>query len=339
VDLDLTSEHQDMAAIVRSIAQAAPPGAAGDDAVNDALGDAEIRGMLLPDADGGLGLNVTEAAVVLEQLGARPTARAWVADLVAAPLALTALTGTTGAEHAVRPRERLLSGDGGPGVARQRANGTIDGLPAPPGAEEFLVLGVGRVGLAPAAGAVPSVRRDLAGRRGHVCLAPDTVTWYDVGESAARCLGHARLGAAAFVLGAGEAALALAVEYARARRQFGREIGSFQAVKHRLADARIALTFARPVLLAASWAAVTDTRPAGRDAAAALLRCGDAAEFSARTALQVHGAIGYTEECAVGALLTQVREAREQWGPTRRLRDGLAAALEHSAVPIGGDDV
>lgn len=339
MDLDLTPEHQDMAALVRSIAHAAPPGDVGDRAVHAALGDAEISGMLLPVADGGLGLTVTEAAVVLERLGARPTGRPWVAELVAAPLALTALAGTTGAKRAARLRERLLAGDRGPRVARQRANGTVGCLPAPPDADEILVLGAERIGLAPAGAATPSARRDLTGRRDHACLAPDAVTWYEVGAAAAGCLGHARVAAAAFALGAGEAALALAVEHAKIRRQFGREIGSFQAVKHRLADARIALTFARPVLLAASWAGATGSRSAGRDAAAALITCGDAAELSARTALQVHGAIGYTEECAVGALLAQIRAAREQWGPVRRLRDDLGAALEHSAGPIGGDDV
>src|SRR5438067_1489711 len=82
--------------------------------------------------------------------------------------------------------------------------------------------------------------------------------------------------------------LAAPVEHVRNRRQFGRPIGTFQAVKHRLADALIGLELARPLV---HGAAVT-LEP--RDISAAKVACSEAAHRAAKAALQVHGALGYT---------------------------------------------
>ncbi|MFL6238532.1 MAG: acyl-CoA dehydrogenase family protein [Actinomycetes bacterium] len=101
----------------------------------------------------------------------------------------------------------------------------------------------------------------------------------------------------AYLVGLGRAMVEQAVAYARAREQFGRVIGSFQAVKHRLADAHIAVEFARPVALAAAWGMDNDVASTERDVSHAKLRAGRAAHVAAKAALQVHGAIGYTEEC------------------------------------------
>ena len=88
----------------------------------------------------------------------------------------------------------------------------------------------------------------------------------------------------------GERLLADSVAYVKQRKQFGREIGSYQAIKHQLADVRIALDFARPLVYGAARSA---RRPC-RDVSAAKVACADAAYLAARDRLQVHGAIGYT---------------------------------------------
>jgi hypothetical protein len=105
------------------------------------------------------------------------------------------------------------------------------------------------------------------------------------------------MAAAAYLVGLGRAMIDTAVAYAGTREQFGRVIGSFQAVKHRLADAHIGVEFARPVVLAAAWALDAEAAHAQRDVSHAKLRANRAAHAAAKAALQVHGAIGYTEEC------------------------------------------
>ncbi|UUU34622.1 acyl-CoA/acyl-ACP dehydrogenase [Streptomyces sp. CA-210063] len=123
-----------------------------------------------------------------------------------------------------------------------------------------------------------------------------------------RALTWARLAVAAQALGVGLALLDRTVAYVRQRTQFGVAIGSFQAVKHRLADAKVALEFARPLVFGA---AVT-LDPA--DVAAAKLTACEAAYTTARTALQLHGAIAYTAEYDLSLWLTKARALRTAWG-------------------------
>lgn len=114
------------------------------------------------------------------------------------------------------------------------------------------------------------------------------------------------LATSAQLLGAGERILADSVTYVKQRRQFGREIGSYQAVKHALADVRIALDFARPLVDGAALGAISPS--------AAKVACGDAAYLASRTGLQVHGAIGYTQELDLSIWLTKVRALVTAWG-------------------------
>jgi len=122
------------------------------------------------------------------------------------------------------------------------------------------------------------------------------------------------LAASAQLLGAGERMLDDAVEYAKQRTQFGRQIGSYQAIKHALADVRIALDFARPLVFAAALHPIEVTDERRRDVSAAKVAAGDAAYLASRTALQVHGAIGYTQEHDLSLWLQRVRGLLSTWG-------------------------
>jgi len=126
---------------------------------------------------------------------------------------------------------------------------------------------------------------------------------------------------AAQLLGAGRALLELTVEHAKQRIQFGRPIGSFQAVKHRLAEVLIGLEFARPLLHAA---AIT---LAPQDISAAKVRCGDAAQAAARAALQIHGAIAYTREYRASLWLAKTTALASAWGTRAHHIDRVLAAL------------
>ncbi len=127
-------------------------------------------------------------------------------------------------------------------------------------------------------------------------------------EAAARAGELARLLCAAQALGVGLTLLERTVAYVAGRRQFGRPIAAFQAVRHRLADTLVALEFARPLVFGA---AVTGAR---RDIAAAKTAAGEAAYTAARTALQLHGAIGYTDELDLSLWLRKARPLRDAWG-------------------------
>ena len=138
------------------------------------------------------------------------------------------------------------------------------------------------------------------------------------------------LATAAQLLGLGGGLLDRSVAYAKQRSQFGKPIGSFQAVKHQLADVAVALDLARPLLFGAALA--IDGPQAARDVSAAKIACGDAAYRAARTALQVHGAIGYTAEYDLAHWLTKVRALVSAWGTQRFHRDRVLQAIRTSAL-------
>ncbi|MFE9017502.1 acyl-CoA dehydrogenase family protein [Streptomyces sp. NPDC007808] len=135
-----------------------------------------------------------------------------------------------------------------------------------------------------------------------------------VRTAAARAADLAALTTAAQALGLGRALLDGAVTHVKRRTQFGRPIGSFQALKHRLADTLIALEFAEPLVHAAAVALATGRSDGARDIAAAKVAAGEAACRAARTALRCHGALGYTEELDLSLWIRKARALRTAWG-------------------------
>ena len=134
------------------------------------------------------------------------------------------------------------------------------------------------------------------------------------------------LATAAQLIGAGQALLDMAVEYAGQRSQFGRPIGSYQAIKHTLADVHIALELARPLVYGAALALADRSPEAPRDVSAAKAAASDAGLLAARASLQTHGAIGYTAEHDLSQWLLRVQALHSAWGdPTTHRRRVLAA--------------
>ncbi|WP_316573403.1 MULTISPECIES: acyl-CoA dehydrogenase family protein [Nocardia] len=150
-----------------------------------------------------------------------------------------------------------------------------------------------------------------------------------VADDVADAIGYAFdlgvLACAAQLLGAGRALLDQTTTYAKQRKQFGRAIGEFQAVKQQLADVLIALDLAEPLLYRAALTLDSDDR--ARDVSAALVACGDAAHRASRAGLQVHGAIGYTAECDLSLWITKVAALRTAWGTADFHRGRIAEAL------------
>ena len=129
------------------------------------------------------------------------------------------------------------------------------------------------------------------------------------------------LACSAQLVGLGRALLERTRDYALQRKQFGQAIGSFQAVKHQLADVHVALELAEPLL----YGAAVTMSPG--DVSAAKIAAGSAAYQAMRMALQVHGAIGYTAEFELSRWLLKVRALVTAWGTEAFHRERLMAAL------------
>ncbi len=129
------------------------------------------------------------------------------------------------------------------------------------------------------------------------------------------------LATAAQLIGAAEALLGATVEYAKQRTQFGRVIGSYQAIKHKLADVHIAIELARPLV----YGAALSLEP--RDISAAKVAAGEAGLLAARSALQTHGAIGFTQEHDLSLWLLRVQALRSAWGTPETHRRRVLEAL------------
>jgi hypothetical protein len=158
----------------------------------------------------------------------------------------------------------------------------------------------------------------------------DLAAGEEIGASDEACLAawqRGALGAAAQLVGLSRALLAMTVTYAEERRQFGVPIGSFQAVKHQLANALLGVEFAAPAVLRAAWSLDTGAATADRDVAMAKALASDAAEQVAATALQAHGAIAYTTEYDLHLFAMRVWASSRGWGDAEWQRARVAAAL------------
>jgi hypothetical protein len=166
------------------------------------------------------------------------------------------------------------------------------------------------------------------GRRGARVRHEDDSPVTDDPATVELALDRGALGTAAVLVGLGQAMLDLTVGYVAERQQFGQPVGSFQAVKHRLADAALALEFARPAVWRAAWSVARAEPTRARDVSMAKAMASDAAELVGRQALQCHGAIGYTVEADLHLYLKRTWALARAWGDAAHHTDRVAAALE-----------
>lgn len=140
---------------------------------------------------------------------------------------------------------------------------------------------------------------------------------------------------AAFALGLAQRSVDLAVDYAKERQQFGKPIGSYQAVKHHLASAQVAIEFAKPVVAAAAAEiGARDTQARARVSHAKLVAL-EAADKAARASIQVHGAMGYSWEVDVHLFLKRALALTQSWGTPATHRARIATRI--FTQPMGPD--
>ncbi|NGO75870.1 acyl-CoA/acyl-ACP dehydrogenase [Streptomyces sp. YC504] len=303
--LDAMLTATDVPAVVRSWG-------AGDFTAGRALwsrlADAGVFALAVPEAYEGVGPLPVELAVAYVELG-----RHAVPGPVVETAAVAGLLAATGdSAHA----KQLL-----PGIASGSVMATVKapGGPYALDAEAAdLTITFADGGLHTCTGHGPTHRSADPARRLTEPGAPAELLTQDRAAFAATDA-WGTLAAAAQALGVGRALLDRTVAYVKQRKQFGTEIGTFQTVKHQLADTLVKLEFATPLLYGA---ALTMTRA---DLAAAKLTASEAAYHASRTALQLHGAIGYTEELDLSLWIRKAQALRTAWGTPSACRKRVLA--------------
>ena len=297
-------------------------GASAVRAVWRGLADIGVTGALVPEAHGGLGLDENALPPVLSRIGHSGLPVPAVETVaVAAPL-------LAAAGHPALPD--VLSGAAL--VTAQLAAAAAAELPIPFGQTadyvllrgdngELLVYERGELETSP----VPAVdgSRQLARLRARPAGGVPVAAPADAAAGWERGV----LAAAAVLVGLAERMLSMTVDYVARRQQFGVPVGSFQAVKHRLADAYVAVEFARPAVLAAGWAQACAAADAAEQTSVAKVLASDAATAVARAAIQCHGAIGYTTEYDLHLFAKRAWALAPSWGSAGWHRRRLAGAL------------
>ena len=142
-----------------------------------------------------------------------------------------------------------------------------------------------------------------------------------------RVLDHACAALALELVGVGQRALDMSVAYANERTQFGRPIGSFQAIKHKCVDIMVAVETARSLAYYAAWAVGEDADDAGSAAAMAKAYCGEMAKTVTSEAIQVHGGIGFTWEHDLHLYYRRALAADAAFGAAPAHRETIVRAI------------
>jgi len=290
------------------------------DPVWDKLAELEWPGLLVPEANGGLGLGLVDMAVVMEEMGRLPfpgpffssavfatlaARRLDDADLLA-QLASGAIRGTVALEELghddpvdrVHTRARrkgadwVLTGQKPLVLDGHTADWVIVVARTEDGVGSFL-LEAPRGETAPTMDPTRKAARLVLAERRAVPLGPrgdQTALWRRVVDDASVML-------AAELIGACDAALQLATDYAKVRVQFDRPIATFQAIRHKAVDMLHKLELARVGTHYAAWASDVDDPSRERAAAMAKGFVAEAAVFISGEDIQIHGGVGFTWDC------------------------------------------
>jgi alkylation response protein AidB-like acyl-CoA dehydrogenase len=289
--------------------------------------------LLGPEALGGLALGWVEAAVLLEAVGVHVAPVPVLSQLVAVDTLAAVGEGTW--------LGKLVAGDAVAAVAGRAVDAAMSGsgwelqgvtepVAFAPSADVLLAVGTDRrlflVELGddrPAAEPAMDLTREVARVRLDGCPATE------LGGAAAvdAYLDRGAVAMSAELLGTASRALEMAVHHASEREQFGRPIGSFQAVKHRCADMLVDVEGMRSATWWAAWCLATDDPERSVAASTAKTWCSDAAGRVLDSALQVHGGLGFTWECDLHLYLKRAQYDRVSFGSASAHRDRLAGLL------------
>ncbi len=343
---------------VRAVVEA---GGGMDEALWSTMIEQGWPGIALAEDRGGVGLGLLEAAILVEQVGAHVAPVPIIGQLVALDALARSVIDDPALDPVVAPWiERLSAGTALATVAartvrvrRDPGEDVLGGVTEPavyaPSADLAIVIAHDDRDATSAGGGGDRAEVRSAGlylvvlddrtrppREPAMDLTRE-VGWLRFDQTPAVRLGGPALVEAfvdvgatllsAELLGASARALELAVAYAKDREQFGRPIGSFQAIKHRCADMLVDVEGMRSAVYYAAWCVAAGDRDATLAASTAKTWCSDASRRVMTSALQVHGGIGFTWECDVHLYLKRAQLDQRSFGDAVFHRDRLARLL------------
>ena len=291
-------------------------------------------GLRVPEDRDGTGLDVTALCAMAQQLGAALGSEPLIAVAAAAQLLQGEwLAGVMAGERIVVPAWMERAHDLALNGRTQFRNGKVSGskrlVACAPAADAFLVAT--NEGLALVRKDAPGVTVTAVSLHDG-CFAGDVVFADAAGEAIAGTLDavfeESALATAAYLLGAMEAAFDITLAYLTVRKQFGKPIGSFQALQHRAVDLKIQIELTRAVVHDA--AATLDDPQASAGVrqsvvSRARMRAGDAGMRVTQEAVQFHGAMGMTDECDIGLYARKILAVHNDWGSTVAHRQRFTA--------------
>ncbi len=297
------------------------------------LAELGVLGLLVPEPYGGLGMDEIDLVLLLEETG-RVALPEPVLETAAVGVPLLAgLSRTKLAEHWL---PKIANGEAiltvGHPVNPFVTDAHIADLLLLPHGDELHAVARDGVALQPQPCSDPSRRLF------RVDWTPSADTRAAAGAEGQRLLAagldRAVLACAAQQLGLGQQMLETGVRYATERQQFGKAIGSFQAVKHMLANVAVRIEFARPVVYRAAFSVARGSATRAIDVSHAKVAASEAAVWAAKTVHQVHGAIGYTWECDLHIWMKRAWALDIAWGTGAWHRGRVASAVLDGTAPV-----
>lgn len=324
---ELLADKADAAAVLGRVESSTP----SDLDLWRTLVDLGATSLPIPESLGGQGAGWREAAVVAEELGRAVAPVPFLGSM----LATAALLHLSDDPHAQDALKRMASGES-VAVLAIPLSGPLDGPLARTvrsvadagAADQFLVPADGALHLMEAASVQPVVSLDLTRPVWDVTFVDGGVRLSGSGESAvdsARLAGSALL--AAEQVGIAEWCLTTTVAYLKQRYQFGRQVGSFQALKHRLADLWQSIVLARAAALNAADALSTSSDDVRVAVAVAQSLCSTVAVRAAEECVQLHGGIGMTWEHPAHLYLKRAKADELALGTPGKHRAALASLV------------
>jgi alkylation response protein AidB-like acyl-CoA dehydrogenase len=293
------------------------------------LAEFGVVGLLAPESHGGMGLTEVDLVLLLEESGRAALPEPLLETAAVGIPLLAAITARSGDARASQVLEGAAAGKVvvtvGPAFNPYVAAADVADFAVLERADEAHLVPRERLELV----RQPSV--DHARRLFRVSFRPDLSTRVAHGKVATDAFVDASsrgaLAASAELVGLGTRLVEVTIGYAKTREQFGQPIGSFQAVKHQLVDAYLALAFARPLVYRAAHSMARADPERARHVSAAKAYASDAASRAARVALQIHGAIGYSYEHDLHLWMKRVWSLAASWGDATWHRNRIASEL------------
>jgi alkylation response protein AidB-like acyl-CoA dehydrogenase len=331
MDFDFTDEQREIKSTAREfigsrfkpekVRELAESDSPYDDAIWKEMCDLGWTGIAISEENGGQGLGVVELIILLEELGRACAPAPFIANAFAG-----ALIETAGSDE---QKSKWL-----PGIASGEARGAAT------------LTGPGETPIAGAAKGAAVLVLDDGEQKAKIAEASEvelekidmidsTRAYYRVTSNGGDLMPGdvtpamkvGMIAVAAELVGIAQGALDMAVAYAKERQQFGRPIGAYQAVSHRLADMLWAVEEARSLTYSAAWAADADPDLLPIAASMAKARASDAACSVTHDAIQVFGGIGFTWEHDIQFFLKRARTMAPMMGSARIHRDQVATLV------------